>query len=112
MTNAITSGLRNSLASRLKVSTSWNRYSAVCDKLDPHKSIIRKRYYRRVIYSQHDGLGQGGLARSNVVIDSHPVLFYVYKRPHVDYILQTVSQWYDLVVFTASMEVYGSGRTN
>ncbi|CAG5111732.1 Oidioi.mRNA.OKI2018_I69.chr2.g6007.t2.cds [Oikopleura dioica] len=69
-----------------------------------------------LIHSQHDGLGRGGPARStktsdfilNVVIDSHPVSFYVYKRPHVDYFLQTVSQWYDLVVFTASMEVYGS----
>ena len=34
--------------------------------------------------------------------------FYVYKRPHVDYFLNVVSQWYDLVVFTASMEIYGA----
>ncbi|OAF66319.1 hypothetical protein A3Q56_05958 [Intoshia linei] len=31
----------------------------------------------------------------------------VYKRPHVDHFLKTVSQWYDLVVYTASVEVYG-----
>ena len=47
----------------------------------------------------------------NVVIDNHPVSFFVHKRPHVDYFLETVSKWFDLVVFTASMEVYGKGKT-
>ena len=46
----------------------------------------------------------------NVVIDNHPVSFFVHKRPHVDYFLETVSKWFDLVVFTASMEVYGKGN--
>ena len=45
----------------------------------------------------------------NVVIDNHPVSFFVHKRPPVDYFLETVSKWFDLVVFTASMEVYGKG---
>lgn len=73
-----------------------------------------------------------------VPIDKHPVSFYVYKRPHVDYFLDMVlkncfqiafclffvnyncniffvlimkikvSEWYDLVVFTASLEIYGA----
>ncbi|EPB68227.1 Dullard-like phosphatase domain protein [Ancylostoma ceylanicum] len=43
-----------------------------------------------------------------VVIDRHPVRFSVHARPHVDYFLSVVSQWFDLVVFTASMEVYGT----
>ncbi|XP_075253566.1 CTD nuclear envelope phosphatase 1A-like [Convolutriloba macropyga] len=43
-----------------------------------------------------------------VVIDQQPVRFSVHKRPHVDYFLSVVSKWYKLVVFTASMEVYGS----
>lgn len=43
-----------------------------------------------------------------VTIDSLPERFYVYKRPHVDFFLNVVSQWFDLVVFTASMEIYGS----
>ncbi|XP_071494312.1 CTD nuclear envelope phosphatase 1A-like [Diadema antillarum] len=43
-----------------------------------------------------------------VTIDSVPERFYVYKRPHVDFFLSVVSQWYELVVFTASMEIYGS----
>jgi len=46
--------------------------------------------------------------RLKVEIDRHPVRFYVYKRPHVDYFLNVVSQWYELVVFTASMEIYGA----
>ena len=46
----------------------------------------------------------------NVVIDNHPVSFFVHKRPHVDFFLETVSKWFDLVVFTASMEVYGKGK--
>jgi len=33
-------------------------------------------------------------------------LFYVSKRPHCDYFLQKVAQWYDLAVFTASMKGY------
>ena len=41
-------------------------------------------------------------------IDRHPVRFYVYKRPHVDYFLNGVSQWYEVVVLTASMEIYGA----
>ena len=67
---------------------------------------------------------------TQVEIERHPVRFYVYKRPHVDYFLNVVSkfkvypvfanpisftgnsfqvsQWYDLVVFTASMEIYGA----
>jgi len=45
-----------------------------------------------------------------VTIERHPVRFFVHKRPHVDYFLDVVSQWYDLVVFTASMEIYGAGE--
>lgn len=44
-----------------------------------------------------------------VDIEHHPVRFSVHKRPHVDYFLSIVSQWYELVVFTASLEIYGAG---
>ncbi|VDK30290.1 unnamed protein product [Anisakis simplex] len=43
-----------------------------------------------------------------VNIDRHPVRFYVHCRPHVEYFLSVVSQWFDLVIFTASVEIYGS----
>ncbi|XP_066444778.1 CTD nuclear envelope phosphatase 1 [Eleutherodactylus coqui] len=58
---------------------------------------------------QGGGVWEGGSLRGGgVVIDKHPVRFFVHKRPHVDFFLEVVSQWYELVVFTASMEIYGS----
>ncbi|CAO3614763.1 unnamed protein product [Cunninghamella blakesleeana] len=33
-------------------------------------------------------------------------LYEVYKRPHVDFFLKTISQWYKVVIFTASMSEY------
>ncbi|CAI2343106.1 unnamed protein product [Caenorhabditis sp. 36 PRJEB53466] len=68
-----------------------------------------------LIHSHHDGVlrqtvkpGTPADFTIRVVIDRHPVKFSVHERPHVDYFLSVVSQWYELVVFTASMEVYGS----
>ncbi|XP_017493705.1 PREDICTED: CTD nuclear envelope phosphatase 1-like [Rhagoletis zephyria] len=67
-----------------------------------------------LIHSQHDGILRQTVKPGTppdfvlrVTIDRHPVRFYVHKRPHVDYFLSVVSTWYDLVVFTASMEIYG-----
>lgn len=34
--------------------------------------------------------------------------FFVRKRPHVDFFLETVSQWFELVIFTASLSVYAN----
>lgn len=69
-----------------------------------------------LIHSHHDGLPRNPSIKPgtphdfsvSVVIDRHPVRFFVHKRPHVDFFLDIVSQWYDLVVFTASMEIYGA----
>lgn len=68
-----------------------------------------------LIHSHHDGVLRPTVKPGTppdfilkVVIDRHPVRFFVHKRPHVDFFLDVVSQWYDLVVFTASMEIYGS----
>lgn len=36
----------------------------------------------------------------------HPILYYVHKRPHCDEFLRKVSKWYNLVVFTASVQEY------
>jgi len=41
-----------------------------------------------------------------VVIDTMPCTFYVIKRPHVDTFLKKVSEWYDVIIFTASMRQY------
>lgn len=68
-----------------------------------------------LIHSFHDGVLRPTVKPGTppdfilkVTIDRHPVRFFVHKRPHVDYFLQIVSQWYELVVFTASMEIYGT----
>ncbi|XP_016986322.1 CTD nuclear envelope phosphatase 1 [Drosophila rhopaloa] len=45
----------------------------------------------------------------SVSIDGlEPISFQVYKRPHVDVFLDFVSKWYDLVIYTASLEVYAA----
>lgn len=68
-----------------------------------------------LIHSHHDGVMRPMVKAGTppdfilkVTIDRQPVRFFVHLRPHVDYFLQVVSQWYDLVIFTASMEIYGT----
>ncbi|KAJ7068248.1 NLI interacting factor-like phosphatase [Mycena amicta] len=41
-----------------------------------------------------------------VVLGGHSTLYHVYKRPFADFFLRTVSGWYTLVIFTASMQEY------
>ncbi|WBW70938.1 serine/threonine protein phosphatase (Nem1-Spo7 complex) catalytic subunit Nem1 [Schizosaccharomyces osmophilus] len=36
----------------------------------------------------------------------HPILYYIHKRPHLDYFLANVSEWFHLVLFTASVQPY------
>ena len=36
----------------------------------------------------------------------HPILYYVHKRPHCDDFLRKVCKWYNLIVFTASVQEY------
>ncbi|XP_065206541.1 CTD nuclear envelope phosphatase 1 [Planococcus citri] len=84
-------------------------------------SLVRRKVFvldldETLIHSNHDGV----IRQANkpnippdfilrVTIERHPVRFFVHKRPFVDFFLDIVSQWYELVVFTASMEVYGAG---
>ncbi|CAF0888915.1 unnamed protein product [Rotaria sordida] len=83
------------------------------------KKILVLDLDETLIHSHHDGLSRVVTVKPTgppdfivrVEIERHPVRFFVYKRPHVDYFLETVSQWYDLVVFTASMEIYGAAVT-
>lgn len=69
-----------------------------------------------LVHSHHDGINRPFTERPNtppdftlrVYIDGRRVKFLVHKRPHVDFFLDVISKWYDLVVFTASMEIYGN----
>ncbi|KAL9611622.1 MAG: hypothetical protein Q9167_003737 [Letrouitia subvulpina] len=42
----------------------------------------------------------------------HPILYYVHKRPHCDEFLRKVCKWYNLVVFTASVQEYADPVIN
>eukprot|EP01111_Echinosteliopsis_oligospora_P010371 TRINITY_DN3216_c0_g1_i1.p1 TRINITY_DN3216_c0_g1~~TRINITY_DN3216_c0_g1_i1.p1 ORF type:complete len:254 (+),score=37.43 TRINITY_DN3216_c0_g1_i1:160-921(+) len=42
----------------------------------------------------------------DVIIDGRSCTFYVIKRPHVDNFLVQVSEWFDVIIFTASMKQY------
>ncbi|ORY05338.1 hypothetical protein K493DRAFT_204605 [Basidiobolus meristosporus CBS 931.73] len=44
--------------------------------------------------------------RINVPFEDADCIYYVYDRPHVFDFLATVAQWYDLVIFTASISDY------
>lgn len=69
-----------------------------------------------LIHSHHDNILKPSSAKPtsppdfvlSVKIEGYPVKFFVHKRPHVDFFLNVISCWYDLVIFTASMEIYGS----
>ena len=41
-----------------------------------------------------------------VMLDNQQICYYVYKRPHVDFFLQKVAEWFHVVVFTASVAEY------
>ncbi|NWU37738.1 CNEP1 phosphatase, partial [Hylia prasina] len=64
-----------------------------------------------LIHSHHDGVlrptVRPGTPPDFILKVWGQKLFFVHKRPHVDFFLEVVSQWYELVVFTASMEIYG-----
>ncbi|EDW46975.1 CTD nuclear envelope phosphatase 1 [Drosophila sechellia] len=64
----------------------------------------------------HDNVGCSQLPENarpdyvlNISIDgTEPIVFRVFKRPHVDEFLDFVSKWYDLVIYTASLEAYAA----
>jgi len=43
-----------------------------------------------------------------ISVNGAPSTFFIKKRPHVDFFLETVSQWFELVVFTASLSTYAN----
>ncbi|KAI9771376.1 MAG: Nuclear envelope morphology protein 1 [Geoglossum simile] len=47
-----------------------------------------------------------GIGGGAVIGPQHPILYYVHKRPHCDDFLRKVCKWYNLVVFTASVQEY------
>lgn len=52
------------------------------------------------------GFSQGHMVEVKLGNKSFATLYNVLKRPYCDKFLETVSQWYNLVVFTASIQEY------
>lgn len=52
------------------------------------------------------GFSQGHMVEVKLGNNSFATLYNVLKRPYCDKFLETVSQWYNLVVFTASVQEY------
>lgn len=44
----------------------------------------------------------------DVTIDGVACKFFVIKRPHVDTFLKKVAEWYEVIIFTASMQQYAN----
>ncbi|KAJ3166780.1 hypothetical protein HK101_011875 [Irineochytrium annulatum] len=59
-----------------------------------------------LIHSTATGTGRHHDHVIEVLVEKHVCLYYVYKRPHVDLFLRKVSDWYKVVIFTASMPEY------
>jgi len=66
-----------------------------------------------LVHSQNNNMLCRSSAQSDFILrvyidrGQEPVKFFVNKRPHVDYFLDVVRQWYDIVIYTASIEQYG-----
>ena len=85
-----------------------------------HRIVKRKTLVldldETLIHSHHNGgtlrkVDPSGTSPDFVLkvhIDNSQIEFYVHKRPYLDYFLSVISKWYDLVVFTASLEIYGT----
>ncbi|SCU94854.1 LADA_0G11826g1_1 [Lachancea dasiensis] len=49
---------------------------------------------------------QGHMVEVKFAVSGISSLYYVYKRPYCDLFLTKIANWYDLVIFTASMKEY------
>ncbi|PJF17741.1 hypothetical protein PSACC_02441 [Paramicrosporidium saccamoebae] len=47
-----------------------------------------------------------------VLVDRSSCLYYVFKRPHIEQFLETVANWYHLVIYTASLKEYAEPVVN
>lgn len=93
----------------------------------PHSSRSSSRFAQKTLVIDLDetlihSLAKGGRMSSGHMVEvklntnvgyggttlgpQHPILYYVHKRPHCDDFLRNVCKWYNLVVFTASVQEY------
>jgi len=83
-------------------------------KRTPSLALRKKRKEKKVLVLDLDETLIHSTSRGSrnhdymieVLLDKHICLYYVYKRPYVDSFLKKVSEWYKVVVFTASLKEY------
>lgn len=85
------------------------RASLTSRPLIPHKPT-RKTLILDLDETLIHSLSKGGKMSSGHMVEvrlgTHAILYYVHKRPYCDLFLEKVSQWYDVVIFTASVQEY------
>lgn len=72
-----------------------------------HKKKLVLDLDETLISSSHKHMSKHDIA-VKVYIGGSYSNFFVKKRPHVDHFLETVSQWFELVIFTASLSIYAN----
>ncbi|ORX58537.1 hypothetical protein BCR36DRAFT_276372 [Piromyces finnis] len=96
-------------------STAYSESKQICRvKRSPSIAVRRKRKEKKVLVLDLDETLIHSTSRGSrkhdymieVLLDKHICLYYVYKRPYVDSFLKKVSEWYKVVVFTASLKEY------
>jgi len=77
------------------------------DQIFPPKKtkILALDLDETLVHSCFDGVKQWDFM-VEVLIGRSSCLYYVFKRPYLDYFLNVVSKWYHLVIFTASLKEY------
>ncbi|KAG5439448.1 hypothetical protein PCANB_002022 [Pneumocystis canis] len=91
--------------------TQWSNFSylSMPRPLFP-KTLIPKTLILDLDETLIHSLLKGGRITSGhmveVMLGKHAILYYVHKRPHCDSFLKKVSKWYNVVIFTASVQEY------
>ncbi|KAK9241213.1 NLI interacting factor-like phosphatase-domain-containing protein [Lipomyces kononenkoae] len=84
--------------------------------LPPPRPLIPKHVALKTLILDLDetlihSMSKGGNMSSGHMVEvklekQHAILYYVHKRPYCDEFLKKVSLWYNLVIFTASVQEY------
>ncbi|OMJ27782.1 CTD nuclear envelope phosphatase 1 [Smittium culicis] len=102
--------------SLLKRSFDFGKSLAKSGSVNTPVKALRKKYLvldldETLIHSSPSSSYKSHL-RIEVFSQKTSCLYYVYKRPYVDYFLKKVSEWYNVVVFTASLPEYANPIIN
>ena len=80
--------------------------SRAASEVKPTKKTLILDLDETLIHSLSKGGTMSGAHMIEVKLGSHAILYHVHKRPHCDHFLTTVAMWFDIVIFTASVQEY------